>query len=404
MISDTLTPLAQVASWIGIDLWKLAGIDRTNSPNKTNKCLCYSQSPENSNSFNRDDLIKLLKYSEDYFFQESNTYVAPFLIEDERHKFDNFLTKNRLQYTTVIPNYPCGDLVYGKKRLEDLGNFILDKTDLENVFFTFNTSSTVNKEDIRILYTEDDLERDIELHYNYHGYEIRPYKKIIETSIDENTKEFKVIIPAYLLVKPELFESDFCLANVSTNYVDEVNVQIEVFDICNQAHFVVNDENCEEKLYSACFSVKTVHKRKYIQLNPIQCNEDGTYTRYCMSNIPVEKSINYITGQSLNYKREINSTINSIISKIMIHFIDCFDSNSCNCDNCANKRIDYYKEVQKTLTRIDVDEVEKNYAILVDKIGLSLAGGLKPTVGLIQANKDIQNIKCNDKGFGAKYI
>lgn len=424
MHSDTLTPLLQFVEFLGLDAWKVAGIDRSGAAASANAlnvgrvntkgddCFCMFQHPYVSGShWSRDELIEALQNAEDFFVSEASLYPVPYQISEEGHNNDSirgYLPSSKVGNKSVVPFYPCGEIRYGNHDIVSLGVYELNRTNpvnnliLDSFSLTFEIDTDVSLDDIRLYFTENDFSgREDIISYNCHIAEIRPFSKITKNPhpTDDTLIIVTIIAPAFLFKKPSLDEIEECLRHELDTYVEEVEVFYERFMPCEYGNAFCSNipcqNDCEKQSYPICIKEKIVYKKLYAEIIFVDCSvdEDGIVSRnnYCIDCVPNEVCINYITGKSLDNCRRIDRQIKETIGKLALALHDCDKKDFCQCDVCTNSRLKYYRSVPIVKTE-DAELNSSNgdeWQVLVSKLSFAYLDGLHPTHGMIQAMREI---------------
>lgn len=413
MRSDTLTPLKQFVEWLGISPWYVAGIDivsSTPTPNVKDTCRCTFQHPwdVSADNWSRDELIDLLKLGERIFFYEANFHVAPTQILEEYHNYPmRGLTKGSLgnsenKYKSVKPFLSHKLVEFGTFKLNKLADVPLVRFDGPDLMTSFYTQqivlpSGVDYRDLVFYFTPSDGSYDEDLLSYNDGkrYEIRPLEVL---NYDPSTNTVVVGGSAYLFKKPSLDESTTCLAHEGDTYVSEVSAYYITYDSCQQGQFIGESANCVEGdcfniTSDLCLSKRVVGNHIYAVPKPFACGVGETPVKYKMNMIPTTVKINYVTGNKLNNWR-VEDNLMSIVGKLSISLADCIKE-WCKCDRCSNEKINYYRQVPRVKIDVEKDltQYDQQYAPLVTKETLNRIGNVMPTLGFLQAIREIESVR-----------
>jgi len=427
MRSNTLTPLLQFIRWWGIDPWYAAGIDYDNSSqaatpsalrtSTTDQCDCMVQHPWDSfKNWSRDDLIAMLEQAETFFLNETNFYPAPYYIEGEQKAYP--AKNNHLGYSTmksdarpktIKPYHPCNLQGFATYSLELVDTVSLTRDDGigGDVYDEFTATVVVPSgtlaSELRVYFTASDGGYTETPGFNDHLYEIRPL------TIAVNGVNATITGPAYLFKLPTLDEIPECHPHDQASYVEDIAVYLVVKDECSQGNFICFVDDCqyvpcEPVTYPLCMGVKQVGRQTWGMAYPAECNESEVQTRYCLSCAPDEVQYNYVNGVALLDGGYMPAKYVNVLSMLAVGLADCVKE-WCDCLNCPNKKVNYYRTAPLALVETDKDASEYNlgWQLVLSKATVQQLAGLPPYNGILQALRFINTERCISTE-GATYV
>jgi hypothetical protein len=406
-------PLLQFVEFFGIEPFYAAGIDLSgdsvfNYPNqKTEKCFCMLQRPwVQASHWSRDDLIGMLTYAEQVFYWETNLHPSTEQVENERiqYRLTNNLNRMRLksgEYVAVRLQNSCGFQETGKIGLMYLGLAEVVKPVVsgalqQNFTVTFTVPVGMDKSRIKLYFTSADANYIVDPTFADREYEIRPLRGIVI-----NGDTCTVTIPAYLLKKPSLDEQETCLPHAEETYVDEVLAFYTYVDECEQGYFVCNGTdcyggNCDELAVPVCFQRRTIGQETWLVPKTSMCDDNGVMQRYCLQCTPKEVAVNYLSGIKPLYSGDVQYGVSQILSKLAIGLADCVRA-WCDCDQCAEQKIKYYREVPR-IAVLEASSSGKSYGSeykeLLTPQTIALLSGYPPYQGITMALREMSQYKC----------
>lgn len=424
MQSSTYSPLLQFAQFIGLDGWFANGIDRSLNSHTKKKSQSYNECDcllphvwMTKQHMTLNDLEEILKLGEQLFIAETGLYPSRKQVINESHNYPKRTWKTK-KYPFIVPEHSCDFYSFGVMKPIKIATVSLYKTNeqneaLDEFKWTFQLPEgyhQVQKDDLMFSFTWEDYEwYDDE---EAKRAEIRPIRNIIIASDGSVTAK----APAFLFKKPELMDADYCLPHAPDTYVNCIDVYMWTVDIEEQGKFLCNSSPCEEypcniNEYPLCM---TRHKENRTHGYPtpatIFCNQkplvsnccDLTYPlkRYELCCWPQQVNINYIVGKELN-NGFVNRDYFRAIALLGISLTDCL-RDICDCPRCTTSKLNYYRSIPKfkiaegqsggpvgdQWQRIEAEELEKQIQ------------GLEPNVGILQAFRIINKLKCSDNFTG----
>lgn len=428
--NDTLIPFWQYVEWLGLDGWRVAGVNRGGSDvNVYGKPVTYDDNCEcflefNASHTSRVELKESLLKAEEFFIFETNLFPAPKQIIDEEHQVENGWLINPLKsghynnLKSFRPFKPCEVRKFGLFELNKYDSVNVVKVDgndeiLETMSVTFDVPLEVDLSSIRLFFDENECSycgymtefEDEKISYNTHLCEIRPFCDIVEgSSLIEGMKQVTITIHAYILVKPSLQTNQTkCLENVPETYVDSLDIYIEEKLECQDGYFLCHESGCGNVPCSTsemnlCISEKLIYKEKWFVPKPVQAETidgDCSFTESCVKCNPERVVVNYISGKKILIDKRVDWNCLDVISKLALFLQDCIKQN-CKCDVCLNKKIEHYLSIPKEVIR-DNNELGAygdEYQLLISKYALEYADGLVPTRGLVEAMRVLKKIRC----------
>lgn len=314
------------------------------------------------------EFAQAIERATEYFLEIANWIPIPTYFEDDfsfPYPYRGLL--NVYKKGKKIELLRCPIIRYGKRSLTiQEQNVVVTKLNglLMLDFFTlptFQVPNTIRKEQIKIFFTPDDAG-----YYELEDcceYEIKPLR--IDFTLNGDFWDVEVSGHAVLFKKPDLEPcSGYCLPNISSTYVDEVDVYLEEFDACDAGYISFDNlpcstVPCENETLPVCF--KTYDKR-YAEIIFAQCNDDDPpiYVRYSGCEIIGDirqVRVNWQAGLpfencnlfGFQHPSLINNYDRDILALLAVHFLgDCI-VNWCNCQICVEKNLHALRRVQYIL-------------------------------------------------------
>lgn len=410
MRSNTLMPLLQFIEWWGIDPWWVAGIDYDGSAtgpsalrtSPTDRCDCMVQHPWVSpNAWSRDDFIQMIEFAEIFFINEANFYPAPFYIEGELKQYPQknaslgySILKGTGKPKSVKPDHPCHIQGFGAYSLELIDTVTLDRSNLDEFTVDVTVVAGTTVDELRVYFTSADGGYSGTPDFNDHLFEIRPL------TITVNGTTATITGPSYLFKKPELDEEEECVAHELDTYIEDVAVYLVIQDGCTQGNFLCFVDDCqyvpcEPVRYPICIGEKTVGRQKWAMPYPAECNESQELVQYCLSCMPDEVEINYANGVALSAGGSMPDKYVNILSMLAVGLADCIKP-WCDCLNCPEKKVKYYRSHPLALvqTEKDTSEYDLSWQLVLSAGTVKMLRGLPPYNGILQAMRYINTEKC----------
>jgi len=369
-MSCLLTKL-EFASWLGVsDPYSFFGIseayDGTNAPNNWQipDRFCYCNLYE-------QEFEQAIERATNLFLRLANWIPIPTYFEDDfpypyvhRGLLDVYHKPKKLNLKR------CPIIQFGQKELniqvedapltKSMGGSMLE-------YFTlpvFQVPNTISKDQIRVFFTPTDAGYDSLNDCCLDGeecceYEIKPLRIVFSPNGDE--WDVSISGHAVIFKRPNLYaELGECLPNISSTYVDEVDIYLEEFDQCNQGYISFNTTPCstlpcEDDTSPLCFKV---YNKRFAEIIFAQCNDDDPpiMERYICQIIGMPKMVRINWQAGLPYSKcnlygyqhhnLINDEDREILSLLTLHELsNCIDE-WCSCEFCVNNNLKAWRKVQ----------------------------------------------------------
>ena len=412
MYSDTCLTLTEYAQLMGVDPWRMAGIDReaTNpSPppppaypvkaaSAGDECACIYQHAWQSGFISRDDFMQGIRRAEEVFSDITCTFLCPTCITNERHA----LEQPPLHFSR--PNY---SVMPKHRQVRAFGTCV--RTKRNTYTLTRTDGSTLLDEFAVIVPVPDNTTADQVLVYflpadgDYRGtpelkHQIRPLSVFIDTTGGANNWQAIIEGPAYLFVRPALTETQpphTCLKHVDTTYVTQVDVWLETINKCAQgtARYLNSgcaNPPCEEQATDICL----VPYGEYTYRVDFASCSNGVYARYPRTREPNAFHINYVAGFE-RVRGRVQTHLADIIVALATAFIEC-DMVDCACKACRTNKFAYYQHIPRNKIGEGNSQtaIGDQYASLITFALIDKLGGQNPRQGLLYGLERLRKYKC----------